>query len=167
MLKTCLIDSKNSYRIIGMCFNCLNDLIEEENLDSTVEKLSNYNRCLYKIKCLCSEKPVLGCRFNASKEIFEKHLSKNKDNYIEKIKKVENLTLEVENKYLKTITSNPRDVWLEKQKDLPLNIEEDYQEWLILWQETLPTIDLDSIVKNFKENLLVRENLLVYQNFNI
>lgn len=172
-MSICIIDYLNGKRTpfsycIGICLTCFNNLVENKN-DQKMKNLCKHLKLCYE-QCLCQEKDAtLILRVNLSVNYIIKHYQNNKEIYLKKLNTVNNLILEEEEKIKKILNTNPREIWLEKTKDLSFDIEDEFDGWLKIYivSRKKRHDNLKYELNNFRLNKLIELNILIYDKLNI
>ena len=137
-----LTENEEVYEI-NVCFSCMAKL---------TEKFPCKNRYLAeakKILCYCQYEKVFGyASLKLPKKVFDYHVENNRQNYqelLETVKGILQYKYKTESEFLK---KDPRDLWIEKTKHLPLDLEEDFVAWLEIYQRQIE-LKKAKFVKNF------------------
>jgi hypothetical protein len=165
LISFCSGHRTESFTSINICFNCITNL-KNDNFD--------FGKLIYIIKtipttCICNDEIKFGTSINIGKSYLIKHLKNNKENYLKRLKKVEEIIEEKRQEIIELIKNEPRDVWLKRVKSLPIDIEEDYDIWLEEYQKERESKKnrLELELKCFRDSLLEEQNISIYQCFDI
>jgi len=116
---------------LNICLACVITLSKKFGIDCSKNTKVEINN----IVCWCREEKKIGfCNLPLPEKIILYHIGLNLKSYEilrEQAKDILNCMFA---KDIKKIKRKPRDIWLEKVKDFPIDIEDDYPAWLYGYQ---------------------------------